>query len=353
MTKRSYLPSEFDIFIGLDVDKKTYAVNVRDHGIMNRSKTMPAVPKILINYIRKHFQTKKVICAYEAGPTGFGLFDHLVEAGIPCLVVSPVTIPKAKNETAKTNKIDAKKLAEYLQYGKLYSIRVPIGEYRELRHLLRVRENYAAQRKISKQRIKALLLQESFDIKDSESAWTIEYVNILKEIKVEGTPRYRLDMLLADLEYARKQLALTHKTLRDFCKEHSEIEKYLKLLISIPGIGFITAFTILGVVGDPSKLENVRQLGAFTGMIPWEKSTGEKENKGSITHMGNKVLRQMLIEAAWVTIRVDVRLKQFFDRIRSRNHPKGASRKAIVAVARKMTQIIYHVLTEEREYISC
>jgi transposase len=351
MTQQSYLPSDFDIFIGLDVDKKTYAVNIRDHEMMNRSKTMPADPKVLHNYIKNQFSDKRVICAYETGPTGFGLYDYLVEVGIPCLVVAPVTIPKAKSEAAKTNKIDAKKIAEYLQYGKLRSIHVPVGQYRELRHLLRVRETYATQRKISKQRIKALLLQESLTVKDTESAWTIAYETGLKEIEVKGTPRYRLDMLLSDLEYARKQLVSAHKALRDFCRTRLEVEKYLKLLMTIPGIGFITSVTILGIVGDPLKLENAKQLAAFTGMIPWEHSTGEAVKKGSITHMGNKTLRSMLIEAAWITIRVDTRLKQFFHRVRSRNHPSGASKKAIVAVARKMTQIIYHVLREERAYV--
>jgi transposase len=351
MTKSSYLPKEFDIFVGLDVDKKSYAVNVRDHDIVNRSKTMPAIPKVLVNYIRKRFKGKKVICAYEAGPTGFGLYDYLVDEGIPCLVVSPVSIPKAKNEIAKTNKIDARKLAEYLKYGKLRSIHVPVGEYRELRHLLRVREKYATQRKVSKQRIKALLLQESLDIKDVNRAWSKEYEENLKEMETKGTVRYRLEMLLEDLEYARRQLALAHKTLREFCKGREKIEKYRELLQTIPGIGFITAFSILGIVGDPGKLENAKQLAAFTGMIPWERSTGEEVNKGCITHMGNKVLRSMLVEAAWVTIRVDTRLNQFFHRVRNRNHPRGASRKAIVAVARKMTQIIFGVLTEERAYI--
>jgi len=190
-------------------------------------------------------------------------------------------------------------------------------------------------------------------IKDTKAAWSRQYEDELQKIEIMGTTRYRLDMLLEDLEYARKQLGSAHKKLRNFCKTHPEIEMYWKLLQSIPGIGFITAFTILGRIGDPHKLDNIKQLAAFTGMVPWENSTGDTENKGSITHMGNKILRNMLIEAAWVTIRVDARLRQFFHRVRSRNHPKGASRKAIVAVARKMTQIIYRVLTDQRKYIHC
>lgn len=354
MTLRGYVPKDFDVFIGLDVDKKSYVLSVRtSNGNNNRPVNMPANPEILLNYIRKHLSGKRVICAYEAGPTGFGLYDYLTECGVPCLVVSPFSVPKAKNETAKTNKIDAKKIAEYLEYGKLKSIIVPIGKYRELRHLIRVREKYVTMRVRAKQRIKSLLLQESLYelLKDEETAWTRKYVRGLEELKTTDAVRYRLDMLIADLEYSRKKVLSACRKLREFCKAHPEIDKYKAFLKSIPGIGFVIGLTILAKIGDPLRLCAIRQLASFTGMIPWEKSTGNKENKGAITHMGNRILRSLLVEAAWAAIRRDTRLKQFYYRIKSRNHPKIASKKAIVAVARKMTHIIYRILTDQRMYI--
>jgi transposase len=353
MTLRGYLPKDFDVFIGLDVDKKTYVLNIRDHGRMNRLKSMPSNPEILLNYIRKHRQGKRVICAYEAGPTGFRLYDYLTENGIPCLVISPLSMPKAKNETSKTNRIDAKKIAEYLQYGKLRSIEVPIGKYRDLRHLIRIRENYVTMRVKAKQRIKALLLQEALygSVKDEKNAWTLEYTERLKQLEATDAVRHRLDTLLMDLEYSKVQVQRAHSKLRDFCKLHPEIGEYKTFLKSIPGIGFIIAVTILAKIGDPLRLVNIRQLASFTGMIPWENSTGDTENKGSITHMGNSTLRSLLIEAAWIAIRRDTMLRQFYFRIKGRNHPGCASRKAIVAVARKMTQIIYRILTDKRVYV--
>ena len=354
MTLRGYSPNMFDIFIGLDVDKKSFELNIRDHSIMNRSKKMPSNPEILLNYINKHHSGERVICAYEAGPTGFGLYDYLTENSVPCLVISPLAVPKAKNETAKTNKIDAKKIAEYLQLGKLYSIKVPVGKYRELRHLVRVRENYATKRKKAKQRIKGLLLQESLysALKEVGSAWSREYVRQLKQLNTTDAVRYRLDMLLMDLEYARVQTLSANRKIKEFCKTHPEVNKYKTFLKSIPGIGFIIAVTILGKLGNPLNLDNVRQIASFIGMVPRENSTGENENKGSITHLGNKILRFMLVEAAWAAIRKDTHLRQFYFRVKSRNHPKGGSKKAITAVARKMTQIIYRVLVDQRIYVA-
>jgi transposase len=108
---------------------------------------------------------------------------------------------------------------------------------------------------------------------------------------------------------------------------------------------------LLGKIGDPENLENPRELASFIGITPKEKSSGDSTNRGSITHMGDKTLRFFMVEAAWVAIRKDTQLSQFYNRIKSKHHPKAASRIAITAVARKMTQIIYRVLKDKRDYI--
>jgi len=138
---------------------------------------------------------------------------------------------------------------------------------------------------------------------------------------------------------------------RALVKDQPKIQEQARHLASIPGIGFITAVTLLGRIGDPGKLKNVRELSAFIGLVPTEKSTGDDVNRGSITHLGNRMLRSLLIEAAWSAIRKDSELNQFYGRIKSRHHPNIAARKAIVAVARKLTHRIYCVLKEQRPYI--
>ena len=95
----------------------------------------------------------------------------------------------------------------------------------------------------------------------------------------------------------------------------------------------------------------MREIAAFIGLVPTEKSTGDVINQGSITHLGNKILRSLLIEVAWVAIRQDTELNQFYHRIKKKHHPSIGARKAIVAVARKLTQRIYKVLKEQRLYV--
>lgn len=353
MTQPAYYSNNYETFIGLDVDKNSYSYTVHDQSQIKKSKKMPSNPEHLYNYIQKHYNTKKVICAYEAGPTGFSLYDYLSQKDISCLITAPASIPKAPNERVKTNRIDSVKLTEHLVSGKLRPIRVPEGPYRELRDLVKIREVYARDRKASKQRIKALLLYANLypSIKDAESNWSSSYIKELKQIPCSFAVRQRLDMLLEDLEYARKKLLTVHHTIKNFCLQHDQINQYMNYLRSIPGVGFTVAVNILGKIGDPEQLQNPRELAAFVGLTPKEKSTGDSINRGSITHMGDKNLRFLLVEAAWIAIRKDTQLEQFYHRIKNKNHPRAASKIAITAVARKLTQIIYRVLKDKRNYI--
>ncbi len=157
-------------------------------------------------------------------------------------------------------------------------------------------------------------------------------------------------MLLMDLSYARKQVLSSHKILRNFIKQNPDINRNMDYAVSVPGIGFITAVTFLAKSGNPSNLKNPRELGGFIGLTPTEHSTGDTENRGPISHLGDRKLRKLFVEAAWVAIRRDTELRLFFQRIVSKNHPKGAKQKAITAVARKLTERLYRVFKDQRKY---
>ena len=347
-----YIPKDYDIFIGIDVDKNSFSFTVKDHTTMTRSKKIPSQPEAFYNYIQNNYSEQKVICAYEAGPTGFYLHDYLTDKKLPCLVVPPISILKAANDRVKNNRIDSEKIAQQLRSGELKSIRVPQEVYRELRHLVRIRENYAQSRKAAKQRIKALLLSAYLypALKDVEHNWSNHYIQELKQLVCSQAVRQRLDMLLMDLDYARRQTLFILRELKTFCETHPGIHQHMQYLRSIPGLGFITAVSLLGKIGDPQYLRNPRELAAFVGLVPCEYSTGDNIFKGRITHLGSQTLRHLLLEAAWVAIRHNTELEKFYHRIKQKHHPLLGSKKAIVAVARKLTQIIYRVLKEQRMY---
>ena len=353
MTPFQYAPYDYDIFLGVDVDKKSFAMTIKDRLQFHKTLTMPSRPEGLRQYIQRHFPGKRVLCGYEAGPTGYHLYRYLTRYHQPCAVIAPSSLPKAGNERVKNNRIDSEKLAAHLRSGELTFVRVPSPPYQELRHLTEMYECCAQARQKAKQRIKSLLLFENLpeEPKDPAGAWSVRYMEHLKELECSPIVRERLNMLLSDLAYAREQILSVVKKIKSFAKGHKNIQTSLGYLRSIPGIGFITASLLLGRLGDPEHLRDPREIASFLGLVPTERSTGARVDRGRITHLGDSFVRSRLVECAWVAIRYDKELEQFYYRIKSRHHPQIAANKAIVAVARKMTQRIYRVLKDQRPYL--
>ena len=89
MRNNAFVPSDYDVFSGLDVDKRSISVTFNNQQGHIRSLGMPNSVDHLVNHVRKHFPGQKVAFAYEAGPTGYGLYDGLVAQGYSCLIASP------------------------------------------------------------------------------------------------------------------------------------------------------------------------------------------------------------------------------------------------------------------------
>jgi transposase len=343
---------DYDVYLGIDVDKKSFAVTVTNRFNVLARQKMASDATQLEKYIQNHHAGQRVLCAYEAGPTGYSLYDHLRSKNYPCFVISPSNLMKAGNERVKNNRLDSQKIAEQLRAGQLRSIRVPEGSYRELRHLVNARENYVEKRREARQRIQSLLLFENLykQMKDPDKNWCRSYFDDLKQLECNPSVRLRMNALISDHDYACGQLLLVYKQMRQFIADRPDIRDSMKYICTIPGIGFITAVTVLGRIGDPALLNNPREIGCFAGLTPREWSTGDRQQMGRISHFGNGILRSLLVEASWIAIRRDNELKMFYQRLSRNNHPRGSSQKAIVAVARKLTMRIYRVLKDRRPY---
>ena len=122
--------------------------------------------------------------------------------------------------------------------------------------------------------------------------------------------------------------------------------------MSIPGIGWTIASHLIARIGDWRYLCNVREIAGFLGLTPCENSTGDKVKKGNITRSGDAYLRNMLIEGSWSAVAHDPEMKEFYTRVYNSHPSDRAARKAIVAVARKMTTRIFRVLKDRRLYIA-
>jgi transposase len=343
----------YNVFVGIDVDSKSYSFTIMNtETATTKSKKTSAHPHLFVKHLQERLPGARILCGYEAGGTGYALYDTLMAHNIECFVVSPNTIPKTAKDMVKNNRIDSLKLSEALHANRVHSIRVPTAEYRHLRHLIRIYDDHAEQQKKAKQRIKALLLFESVPMSDdlTRTRWSYRSIEALKHIALPMGAKERMQSLISDLQYGRTKLAETLRLIKQYCFTTPAIKEYMDCLISIPGIGIRVASYILGKIGDPQLLRNPQEIGSFFGIVPTEYSTGDTVARGSITHTGNAIARDLLVEAAWVAIRHDTELRQFYHRIKSRNSRQSGAPKAIVAVARKLTTRIYAVLKNKRFY---
>lgn len=346
-------PLEFDLFCGMDVDKKSISITFVSHEGFVKSLKIPHDSANLIQYVRRRFPDKRIAFVYEAGPTGFGLYDDLVAQNYVCLVVAPTQISRAPADRVKTNRIDSRKLAEKLRGGDLKGIHVPNRLYRDLRHLVHLREVFVRNSAATKVRIKMLLLFEGirFPGISPKERWSRIAMDNLYALQTGSEIRFKLEQYLLTVKFADERLQRVNKQLLRFCTQNPEIWRCIGLLCSIPGIGKVVAVHLLARIGDWRDLTNSRQIAALLGMIPVEDSTGDRIRKGSISRMGDAVTRSKLIETAWTSIRKDPELMEFYERIKARNPAPIAARKAIVAVGRKLTTRIYAVLKYQRPYI--
>ncbi len=354
MRGNTFIPTEHDIFAGLDVDRKSISVTLTSHHGLLRSLRMPYSVEQLVTYVRNHFADQRVAFAYEAGPTGYGLYDGLVAQASPCLIAAPAMIPRAPGQRVKTNRLDSRALAENLRGGQLRSIHVPSPVDRHLRHLTQLRDTVVSQVVATKQRIKSLVLFEGSPFPSAPSGrgqWSLQINAQLRKLPCAPPVRFKLDHLLDSLAFAEQQVLQATRAIRRFCHTEPDLSQCITSLRTVPGIGWIVASQLLARIGDWRELKNIRQLAAFLGVVPTEHSTGEGTQRGSITRTGDARLRAKLIQAAWSAIRQDAELRHFFRAVCQTHPPDRAARVAIVAVARKLSVRMSVVLMRQRPFV--
>jgi len=158
-------------------------------------------------------------------------------------------------------------------------------------------------------------------------------------------------------QYALDSIILTNKNLRatvlqttKYIHELSKSDQYANnvvLLRSIPGIGLLTAMTILTELEDMKRFKNFDCLCGFIGLIPSTHSSGDNEKVGDITSRGHSVLRSSIIESAWVAVRHDLALTKSYHDYCNRMEPN----KAIIRIARKLLSRIAYVLKNNTPYV--
>ena len=168
------------VAVGLDVHARSVRLAVVRAGELLEERTLPYDEEALERFLRRW---PVVRCCYEAGPTGFGLYRHLVERGVECLVVAPGLVPQRPGDRVKTDIRDARKLARLLAGGLLQPIYVPTPEFEAARDLVRAREDARLDRMRDRHRLSKFYLRHGRML--PTSSWTVVRRKWLSEQRFE------------------------------------------------------------------------------------------------------------------------------------------------------------------------
>lgn len=340
------------IFVGIDVHKSKWSVTCISESGFEHTYAQKASATDLATYLNRNFPDGEYLAVYEAGFTGFSTYYALQECSIDCIVIHAADVPTTQyEEVMKTDKVDSKKLAKALKAGLLKGIYIREVENLDDRAVIRLRTAIRKDAARYKIRAKHLLMSNGIELpqefQDKRGRWSGRLIKWMREdVKLLSSTRVSLDMLLDQVEASRKALLAATRQLRKLARSE-KYEKRFKLLLSIPGIGEIVAMTLLTEIYDFSRFSNERQFAHYLGLIPTSHSSGDKIIHGEKTFRGNKELGPMIIEASWIAVHRDAGLGAAFGQYCHRMKPQ----KAIVRIARKLSNIIFSVLKTQKDYV--
>jgi transposase len=331
-------------YAGLDVASKgsyLYAVDRRGRKVEGRE--IPTTKKSLREAFKK-YKDQKTVVAIEAGGSTRWIHDELVRMGIGVYVVNPNKVKAIADSKRKTDKVDAKILSELLRIDALPErVYMAKGKNREMRDLMQARHNIIRSYTNLMNYLRGLLRQEGIQLPAKE---------LLKEDYEKRLLEKKLPIHIQEI------IERYSKTIRYMLKEKKRLEEEIKernnkdveLVKSIPGMGEISAKTILAAIGEIKRFKKAKQLASYCGLVPSVRSSGERTEYGHITREGRSEVRRVGVQSAHAVLRSKAKetypLKKWHASIAHRRGKKTA----LVALARKLVTIVFYVLRDRKAY---
>lgn len=335
------------IKVGVDVGLRKYAVCRQVDGSLQDPPQMKSPEVFKVWILKQKTMARQVTVCYEAGLFGFELARWLVEHKIDCLVMAPVRLDE-RGKRVENDKLNAQdigsRLDRYLAGNTraLTVCRIPTREEEVARHQTRMRQQLLDNRNRMDAQGRSLLWQ--FGELEYGSRWWEEgqWEQIGAHVQdkiVEG-----LTALRAVILELNRQLGQLEGRLLEQAQEALP-----KGLSKLPvGVGWMTMLVLTREIMDWSRFKNRQQVGCFTGLVPSESSTGESRRQGSVTKVGNRVVRATLVETAWRMVRFQPgchAIKPWMGILANKKAGRPARKKAIVAAARQMGVDLWRLAT--------
>jgi transposase len=257
-------------------------------------------------------------------------------------VSNPMRTRAIASAKVKTDKIDAKVLAQLGAADFLPEVWAPDEQTRALRRRVSHRSSLVRQRTRLRNQIHAVLARNLIEAPFTD-VFGLGGREWLNEVVLPEHEREQVDSNLRLHDALNSEIELVERQLAEQALANADVRR----LMTIPGVGAITALALLAVIGDVTRFPSPRHLVGYLGLDPRVRQSGDKKARhGHISREGQAHARGLLVEAAHTAIRTPGPLRAFHGRIA----PRRGKQIALCATARKLTVLVWHLLTKQEDY---
>lgn len=326
-------------YIGLDIHKEVVEYCILDATGGKIDGGQIVCERSVLERFAKETLNANDHVALEATTNTWAVVDILEPHVARIVVGNPLKTRAIAEAKIKTDKVDAKILAQLLRCDFLPGVWIPDSKTRVLRRLSSFRKSLVKEMIAAKNRIKNIF---NHHLIKHEVAWTKVGLEELKRIKLPPHERIVLDCETALLQNLWTQIAKVEKEIKRLAYE----EENVRILMTLPGVDYNTATAVLAAFGDITRFKDADHAASYLGLVPSTKQSANVCHHGPITKAGSGLARSCLCEAAQHLSRNDGPLGVFVRRIMQK---KGWN-KAVVAGARKLATIAFHMLKNHEPY---
>jgi transposase len=324
----------------LDVHRDFCEVAIAEAGEVRSAGRIETVPASLELFAQSLCASDRVVLEVTGNAWEIAriLEPHVGEV----LVVHPgdTGIRQAR---AKTDRLDARALAQLLAAGSLDGLWMPDEQTRALRRRLARRSQLVRARTRAKNECHAALVRRLITKPAVSDLFGLAGRKWLREVELPVEERETVDGCLRQIDFLGEELAVIDRAIA----ERVLASKDMRRLITIPGVDATTAATMMATIGRIQRFPTPRQLVGYIGLDARVRQSGNRPARhGRISKQGASAARHVLVQAAWAAIKTPGPLHAFYLRLKAR---RGAQI-AIVAVARKLTILAWHLLTKQQDY---
>jgi len=281
--------------------------------------------------------------AFEVTGSAFEVHDSLSPRAGKVLVANPLELRRL-GSGRHTDRADAARLAKLLALDAVPTVWVPPQPVRQVRRLLACRERLDSYRRALENQARATLRRHHIRVPPR--------ANVQEWVKMADTARLPAGeraILLATLQAAQALKARMEDLTAQITQRVADVPE-VRLLLTLTGVGLLTAAAIWARLGDPHRFSGPKQVARYAGLDPSVDQSGQRDRRGRITRHGDGLLRRMLIEAAWSAARHDTgSLGEFY----RRKVKQLGARRALVALARKLLIVAWRMLQTGEPYRAC